>query len=964
MILLISRLGFYKRSVFLQVIIISFLFTLTSPFIFAQLSSFWDQIDPKLKKKKSFIRYEEFFRKRALPEERFPADKFSTVLENQVKIDQQASNLEKRKIRNSWTPIGPTGLNITYPSIWGVCSGRIRGLAVHPTNPDIVYAGAASGGLWKTTNGGTSWTEVSNAAFAAISFGAITIDPNSPNTVYAGTGEARGGFNATTFNGDGLYKSTDAGATWTRITVFGTSTQFSAIKVSPYNSNVLLASIAQGYWKLGYPASAGVWQSLDAGINWSKVFDTYDAFDVAFDVATPNRAYAAVGGSGTTAGFFVSSDNGATFNMSSNGLPTTSQIGRIQIAQAPSLPTKIFSLIYRSDEVTPTTELYVSENSGETWTQLAPGVQFAGTYDGTSYSDQGSYDLCISVAPDDPNNVLIGNVELSRSTNGTAFTPVRNGGETAWYSACHVDYHVIVFSPSSPSIVYLGCDGGVFKSTDAGATWRNVNNGLSTIQFYRLASHPVSSAILHGGAQDNGNFGTNDLGTTNWVTTQTGDGMETFYSISGDTLYASTQNGALSRRDGAAGNFYRITPAWTGKSTVWTAPFFRHPFLSSTIYTANDYLWKSTDAGENWSRTSTDPVATARAINSVAQSSVNPKKLAASASFYTNAPELYVTSDEGVNWTSVSANLPAPTVWIDKVKFHPVEENTLFAVLSGFQGARVLRSTDFGATWENIGANLPQIPCSDIFVDPVLPDNYYVANDFGVYWSGDKGVSYTRLGDGMPYVPVIAFSYFSNSGTRLLRAATHGRGAYQLRLDSGVSTFAVKGKLTYANSSATPLPNISIILKSPTATIDSAKTDINGNYSFNSVPNGNYTFEITKFPVWGGVNSTDALMIRRYLAGLITFNSLQIKAADVNGSSTINSTDALLIRRRLASLDSTFKAGDWAFEIPDIIVNNGNVSFDLNVLCSGDVNGSYNPPVFKKSGAAPFINKRIYKYFK
>lgn len=935
----------------------SLFFFFFSIFTYGQQTSLWDSVSADLRKTKSFKRYEDFYRKRSLPDDQFPNEKFSAALQNEISLELQQKGKNIQQKFTPWTNVGPLGITYTFPAQWGVCSGRIRGMAIHPSDPNTVYVGPAAGGLWKTTNGGDSWREVSNSTFSAITFGAITIDPNSPNTIYAGTGEARYSFNSTTFNGDGLYKSTDGGTNWIRITTLGTSTHFSSIKVSPFNSNILLAALAQGYWKAAYPASAGVWRSSDAGLNWTKIIDSYNAYDVSFDPSVQNRAYAACGGADSKAGFYVSTNNGTSFTLSGSGLPAASNIGRIQFTQALSNTSKIYAIVYHADNITLKTEVYLSANSGASWSQLAAGKQFGGTYNGTNYADQGSYDLCIAVSPVNETRILLGNVELMSSADAQTFSYIRFGSNFAWSSACHVDYHVIAFSPSSPSTVYLGCDGGVYKSTDGGATWNNKNNGISTIQFYRLASHPKNSSIIHGGAQDNGNFITTDQGVTNWTSTTTGDGMETFYSITGDTLFAATQNGNFMRKDGTNA-FVGISPPWTGTNPAWTAPFFRNPKISHTIYAANNYFWKSTNAGTNWTRSAAS-LSSSSPITSVAQSPVNTNKMIAALSQYTNSPLVFVSTDEGSTWTSVTANLPSPTVWIERVKFHPTEENTVFAVLSGFTGARVLRSTNMGSSWVGIGGNLPQIPCNDIFIDPLYTNRHFVANDFGVYYSEDSGVSYTRLSDGIPYVPVVSFSYYSYNGTRLLRAGSHGRGIFQLNLDQG-SVFSLSGKITYANISVSPIKNAKVLLIKQGVTIDSVITDASGNYLFNSVQNGTYNIKLKNMPVAGGVNSTDALQIRRYLAGLSTFDSLQIKAADINLSGSINSTDALLIRRRLALIDTAFTAGDWVFENPYIVINNSAAPQNIRVLCTGDVNGTFLPVVLldKSTGYVPFIKQR------
>ncbi|MFZ4591945.1 MAG: WD40/YVTN/BNR-like repeat-containing protein, partial [Ignavibacteria bacterium] len=251
----------------------------SAPFV-----SEWDKVPAEIRNKNSFKRFEWFYRSRLDIRGDFPKE----FIEEQKQIEmRKVSSMDKN---NVWTNIGPLGVNMagSIASHWGVNSGRIRGLAIHPTNPDIVYVGAAAGGVWKTTNGGVSWIDKSGD-FNLITFGAIAIDPLNPAIIYAGTGETRFGFNMITFEGDGLYKSINGGDNWTKITNgFGTKTQFSDIVVSPTNSNIVLASIGMGNWNNQTPDNFGLWRSTDAGINWTRVSDYSGAFDVAFHPTNGN----------------------------------------------------------------------------------------------------------------------------------------------------------------------------------------------------------------------------------------------------------------------------------------------------------------------------------------------------------------------------------------------------------------------------------------------------------------------------------------------------------------------------------------------------------------------------------------------------------------------------------------------------------------------------------------------------
>ena len=757
----------------------------SAPFV-----SEWDKVPDAVKNKNSFKRFEWFYRSRLDLKGDFPKE----FIEQQKQAELRKVNNKDKN--NNWTNIGPLGVDMSTsrPAHWGVNSGRIRGLAIHPTNPDIVYAGAAAGGIWKTTNGGLNWIDKSGE-LNLITFGAIAIDQLNPNVIYAGTGEARFNFSMTTFEGDGLYKSVNGGETWTKITNgFGSKTQFADIVVSPVNSNILLAAIGMGNWTSQNPDNVGLWRSSDAGITWTRILDYTGAFDVAFHPTDGNIAYASFGNN-TELGFMISTNAGLNWTSSNTGLPTADLRSRIQFDISKNNPSVLYSIIFNSSAISGgmKTCAYKSTNSGVSWSQISSGENIAGSYNGTTVDDQGGYDLCIAVHPDNPLVAFFGNVELSKTTDGSAINFIRNpagyyGGINAWDGWTHTDVHIIKFAPSNSNVMYVGCDGGVYKSTNGGASFFHVNNGINSIQFYRLASHPTNQNILYGGAQDNGNFRTVNKGVSNWIFATTGDGMECFVDYSNpDRAYMSTQNGSLKRTTNGGTTWSSLISDYS--NTAWTAPFWQHPSNPEKLYAALDRrIYMSTNTGNNWSDISGE-IATSNIITSAAQSSANTNNMMVVLSNYTNNPKVFVSTNEGVDFSDVSSNITGSgfsNALIQRVNADPLNGNTFYVARASYADGQVLKTTNLGTNWTDISSDLPKISTNVIFADPSNAGQIYAGNDFGVYRSLNSGANWVKLGNGFPFVPVLSFSFFSNGSSRYLRAGTHGRGAYELDISGTV----------------------------------------------------------------------------------------------------------------------------------------------------------------------------------
>jgi hypothetical protein len=455
----------------------------------------------------------------------------------------------------------------------------------------------------------------------------------------------------------------------------------------------------------------------------------------------------------------------------------------MQFDIAQSNPNIIYSVVFHMN-MNPTvgpTSAYKSIDGGQNWTHISPATPLGGNY-GYGWIDQGWYDLCIAVDPVDPDHVLIGNIELHRTTNGSTFTPVRPYGNSAWGSLAHMDYHTLVFAPSNPNILYIGCDGGVYKSTDKGYTATPQNDGLETMQFYRITSHPFNPDFLIGGMQDNGTAMTTDGGLT-WNFITGGDGMECLINPNPDTIYTSSQHGWFYRSINGGASFSIMYNANGG----WVTPLIMHPSDNKVLYTANKRIWKSVNGGNSFQLISGSANLVSQNITSMAQSSVNPSNMILGTGMdhphFDSVFVVKISIDEGATWSDVSQNIPGEERWNARVLCDPLDANTMFVLRTGFSPEnKVWKTTDLGLTWTNISGDLPDLPCNDLFIDPENTSHLYVANDIGVYRSTDWGSTWTYASQGIPFVPAIDLDYSRIGNNRYLRVGTHGRSIYQTLL--------------------------------------------------------------------------------------------------------------------------------------------------------------------------------------
>jgi hypothetical protein len=701
----------------------------------------YDAVDEAVARSNAFKRERWFYEQRMYPFNSVPKDAYAKALQQRNELRRTRGFFHGNSV--TWTSIGPmSGFYFSYGNI----SSRIATIKYDPNNPSTVYLGAAFGGVWKSTNGGSSWISKTDNE-VSLSSGALAINPANSNVIYYGTGEAT--YSAASYYGRGLLKSTNGGETWTNYTSgLSSTTYFSRLVIRPNHPDELLAALGS--------SSGGLYRSTNGGQTWSALV-AGRCDDVVFS-PSGDTAYAT--GSGT--GYRISTNGGQTFSVSAALTMRT----RNHIAVCRSSPNIMYAATHASTGST--IMVFKSTNAGATFSQVSVGTDFNG--------GQAWYDFYVHVNPFDPNYAYVGAVDIWRSTNGgTSFQNITNG-----YGGgnVHVDQHNVEFHPTDPEKMYCANDGGVWYSTNRGGTWTNLNSSLTLTQFYRITSDPSNASHVLGGTQDNGTQRT--TGAINWVAAFGGDGGEVcFQTQNPSNILGETQNNGVYRSTNGGASWSSATTGLSG-SGAWVGPLISHPDSANIFYTARALVFKTTNAGANWLSISTGTSGTIREL-AISKSSPNIM-------FATSGSQVYKSTNTGLNWNLTSSGMPTRT--ITSIYVHPDSANIVLVTFSGFGAGKVYRSMNGGATWNNISGNLPDTPVNDVLIyhPGMATSMYLVATDVGVFVTDDYGANWTELADGFPNTVAIHLDY--NALTNKIRVGTHGRGVYETT-DLTLSTLAM-----------------------------------------------------------------------------------------------------------------------------------------------------------------------------
>lgn len=691
-----------------------------------------------------------------------------------------------------WHELGPA------PITNGAYTGRVSAIACSPTDANRYFVAGADGGVWRTDDGGTTWTPLTDF-MPTTAIGALAIDPVDENIVYAGTGEGNHANHSR--YGLGLYKSLDGGATWSRHAdeIFA-GRCFTKLVINPQDPRVLYASItrAGGFPEMaaakGHPqrfGPLGVFRSADGGLTWTHLaggLPNQAATDLAIDPVNPSTVYAAVGyifGSPSN-GIYKTTNGGDTWTKLTVGLPT-STVGRISIALALTDPSRLYALITRPADAAgggaSTLGAFRSLDAGATWSSIGGG---------TSQATYGWYLSAVSVSPTESNTVFFAGFDLTRWTNGSSAT----------VTPPHVDLHALAWDAAGRLVA--GDDGGVHRSANLGGSWQSLNVGLGLIQFYAgLSTHPTNELVVFGGTQDNGSNRRNAAGLA-WVRVTGGDGGWTqLDQLDPSRVFTEAQGtGSLYRSTNGGQNFSFSGNGIFGRN-CFLPPYVIDPTDSNRILYGTERVFRSLNGGGSWTPLSPDLSDGAGAIRALAIAPSDPSVVYAA----TNDGNVQVSTDGGATFTLIADNIPGWPRVTREIFVHPTDAARMYLAVAYFGTSQVRRTPDMGATWETLDGDLPDIPVNVLAVDPrTQPDTLYAGTDAGLYRSADDGATWRRYGVGLPHGAVIDIR-LETARDRLV-VGTQGRGAWSVSIApcpadfDGNGTVEVQDFLAFLNAYA------------------------------------------------------------------------------------------------------------------------------------------------------------------
>lgn len=673
----------------------------------------------------------------------------------------------------------------------GNIGGRIRAIAIRPDNPNIIFIGAASGGIWRSTDGGQNW-QVIDDFLPSLAITSLVMNPLNPDIMYASTGEGFGNFDG--FPGAGIFKSTNGGLNWQQLpSTSGTNFQWvTRLAIHPADTNVIFAAANGSGFGI-------IWRSENGGNSWINTLNVAGQRALDIKINPTNNAQIMVGFNNQV---YISNNNGISGSWTllsddaANRLP--SGHGRPEIAFSPSNPSRIYVSLARNFG-----EIWRSDNGGVNWNLINSGTNYCNGSQNNcaNCSNQCWYDNTIWVNPQDDNFILVGGIDMFRSTNGgNTLTKISRWQDSFNFGAdnsLHADHHIIVEHPNFDNnqnrTVYFGNDGGIHRTDNVAnvsmnAGWVNLVNNLGITQFYAGAASPDGNFII-GGTQDNSSIHyTNNGGTEQWWASFTGDGGHcgVDYTNPG-IIYATSQNLNVYKSTDA-GQTYALSnngllDAGNPNQAAFIAPMALDPNNPQNLVAGGISVWRTTDGAGNWNEIRI-PETDSSFTSAIAITPGNSERILVG---YRNG-NLAVTPNAGSGWLRIDNTLtnPLPDRWITDIAINPNNPSVIMVSLGGYNNDNLYLTTNAGQSWQRItGQGIHQLPAvhiNTITFHPGNPNWIYVGTDIGLFASEDLGQTWSTdpLNANHEAPANVRVNDLFWAGNQLI-AATHGRGMYKAR---------------------------------------------------------------------------------------------------------------------------------------------------------------------------------------
>ncbi len=657
----------------------------------------------------------------------------------------------------NWTIIGPT---TAIPS-GGGGAGRCNFVRFDPLVSTTIYVGSPGGGLWKTTNSGTTWTTGTDQ-LAVIGTTDLAIHPTSPLIQYLATGDGE----AQDTYSIGVLKTTNGGTTWNPTGLSWLITQgrtISRLLINPQNPNTLFAA-----------TSNGVYRTRNGGVSWVQIASAAaNMKDIEYRPGDTTIVYAT-----STTLFYRSTNAGTTFATTSTGLPTAASVSRLSVAVTAANSAYVYVLA--ANTAFGFQGLYRSTDNGATFTARSTTPNILGySNTGATAGGQGWYDLALAVSPLNADQVMVGGINIWRSTNGGTGWTLNAEWTGSGAPYVHADVHAIEYLPGSGTTYFAGCDGGLFRTTTSGTSWSDLSNGLQISQAYRIGLSATNANLLNTGWQDNGTA--RWVGGTAWNRPLGGDGMESIIDWSNANIqYGELYYGDI-RKTTTGGNYTTqiVASGGTGVNADgdWVTPYCMAPSNALTLFVGKAQVYKSTTGGGGWTQVGTISGGTGNVI-AIANAASNINYI------YAAKIDKFYACTTGAAFIDRTAGLPTASAAISYIAIDPLNANRVWVTFSGYSAAnKVWYSADAGVTWSNYTTGLPNLPANCIvYQGSSVNDPLYVGTDVGVYYRDNTAGSWTPYNTGLPNVSVRELEIHYTA--LKLRAATFGRSIWQSDLAS------------------------------------------------------------------------------------------------------------------------------------------------------------------------------------